>query len=99
MILYERASQEEQNGVNFSFVAPSSEELLADTCFPIQCTCMVKVVTTVSPKTLIPKGTDINVFPSSCLINVHSSCGLAEELEGGSGKAKPATSSCGSVSA
>ena len=28
MIPYERASQEEQNGANFSFIAPSSEELL-----------------------------------------------------------------------
>ena len=26
-ILFERASQEEQNGDNFSFIAPSSEEL------------------------------------------------------------------------
>ena len=29
MIPSERASQEEQNGANFSFVAPSSEELWA----------------------------------------------------------------------
>ena len=28
MIPSERASQEEQNGANFSFIAPSSEELL-----------------------------------------------------------------------
>ena len=27
MIALERASQEEQNGTNFSFIAPSSEEL------------------------------------------------------------------------
>ena len=27
MIVSERASQEEQNGANFSFIAPSSEEL------------------------------------------------------------------------
>ena len=27
MISSERASQEEQNGANFSFIAPSSEEL------------------------------------------------------------------------
>ena len=27
MISFERASQEEQNGANFSFIAPSSEEL------------------------------------------------------------------------
>ena len=42
----ERASQEEQNGAKFSFIAPSSEELWV----PIlvshsKCTRMVKVVT------------------------------------------------------
>ena len=38
MIPSERASQEEQNDANFSFVAPSSEELQC------KCTGMVKVV-------------------------------------------------------
>ena len=38
MIPSERASQEEQNDANSSFVAPSSEEL------PCKCTGMVKVV-------------------------------------------------------
>ena len=38
----ERASQEEQNGANFSSVAPSSEELYmsTDTCLPLKCTHM-----------------------------------------------------------
>ena len=31
MISSERASQEEQNGANFSFIAPSSEELWVQT--------------------------------------------------------------------
>ena len=35
----ERASQEEYNGANFSFIAPSSEELwvLIRTCLPFNC--------------------------------------------------------------
>ena len=43
MIASERASQEEQNGTNFSFIAPSSEELWVP--MPFKCTGMVKVVT------------------------------------------------------
>ena len=41
MLSLERVSKEEHNGANFSFVAPSSEELYLS---PIQYTCMVKVV-------------------------------------------------------
>ena len=33
----ERASQEEQNGANFSFIAPSSEELLEFERFSVYC--------------------------------------------------------------
>ena len=36
----QRASQEEQNGANFSSVAPSGQELRV-----LKCTCVVKVVT------------------------------------------------------
>ena len=48
MISSERASQEEQNGANFSFIAPSSDELWV----PIlpEFKCMVKVVTVVAFK-------------------------------------------------
>ena len=45
IVQYERASQEEQDGANFSFIAPSSEELWVP--MPIKCIRMVKVVTTV----------------------------------------------------
>ena len=48
MISLERASQEEQNDTNFSFIAPSSELLvLTYTCLPFKCRCMVKVFTAV----------------------------------------------------
>ena len=51
----ERASQEEQNGANFSFVAPSSEELLAYGKFSIHCgddlyhACTLEVFVSVTP--------------------------------------------------
>ena len=37
------ASHEEQNGANFSFIAPSSEELWPANL--VKCMCLVKVVT------------------------------------------------------
>ena len=42
-ISYKRALQEEQNGANFSFVTPSSEEIMA-----VNCMRTVKVVTPTS---------------------------------------------------
>ena len=46
MISLERASQEQQNGANFSSIAPSNEEIwLLIICLPFKCACMVKVVT------------------------------------------------------
>ena len=48
MIPYEKASQDEQNGANFSFIAPSSEELWL--LIFAKCTHMVKVVTAVDQK-------------------------------------------------
>ena len=50
MISSETASQEEQNGANFSFIAPSSRELLVQTL--VKSTHMVKVVTVVDRKCL-----------------------------------------------
>ena len=46
MISSERAPQEEQNDANFSFIAPSSEELSVckETSSLRTCTCTVKVV-------------------------------------------------------
>ena len=49
IISSERVSQGEQNEANFSFIAPSSEELrvLVYTCLPFKCTCVVTIVTIV----------------------------------------------------
>ena len=48
MISSQRASQEEQNGANFSFIAPSSEELWLPML--VKCMRMVKVVTVADHK-------------------------------------------------
>ena len=57
----ERASQEEQNGANFSFIAPSSEELLAFEPFSIHCgdhlyhACTLEVFVSVTPDWKVPR--------------------------------------------
>ena len=46
----ERASQEHQNGANFNFIAPSSEELWVQIpASHLNVQCMVKVVTAYPP--------------------------------------------------